>query len=78
MSKVDFMHCLAEGDKEGMMINKMLDELWKLAKEDDDVTRCCYALNAHVKLLQQYCTRVKKWKVKKEEKALVGACWILT
>lgn len=49
--------------KEGTQ--KVLTMLWALAKQDD--TRCGLALSAHVKILQLFCKREKRWKVGKEQ-----------
>ena len=54
---LEFIRCLAENDKEGMMANKVMDMLWTLAKRDDcPPDTLDHALNAHLKILD--CTQM--------------------
>ena len=56
---LEFIRCLAEDDKEGMMANKVLDMLWTLAKRDDcPPDTLDHALNAHLKILDFSCAQV--------------------
>ena len=73
---LEFMHCLAAGDQKGLMTRKVLFMLWELAKEAPKETLCCSRLDAHLKILKLFCTRVKKWEVSLCEGIghYIGAC----
>lgn len=61
--RLEFMHCLAEEDKEGVCMKSILRVLWEKAGEVEDDTLCRNILAAHVKILQLFCERVKNWEV---------------
>lgn len=61
--KLAIMYFLADGDKEGTMMDNVLSLLLAMAEQTPDDTIHGKALNTHMQILQLYCRRLKNWKV---------------
>jgi ubiquitin carboxyl-terminal hydrolase 9/24 len=75
--------CLAEDSKDKVIVNKVLDMLWTLAKREDcPPDSRDHALNAHIKILDMSCAqdcynRKMKWLVSCTDELNLGSKWVI-